>query len=44
DNLGAQYVALWEEFEAGVTADAKFAKAIDRTPPLLHNLNDDGHG
>lgn len=44
DNLGAQYVALWEEFEAGVTADAKFAKAIDRIPPLLHNLNDDGHG
>jgi len=38
-----QYLSLWLEFEAGKTADAKFAKAVDRVPPLLHNLHDDGH-
>ncbi|WP_432455341.1 HD domain-containing protein [Agarivorans sp. QJM3NY_29] len=38
-----QYVSLWLEFEAGETADSKFAKAIDRVPPLLHNLHGDGH-
>lgn len=38
-----QYLLLWREFERGVSADAKYAKAIDRVPPLLHNLNGDGH-
>ncbi|WP_432460508.1 HD domain-containing protein [Agarivorans sp. QJM3NY_25] len=38
-----QYLSLWLEFEAGETADSKFAKAIDRVPPLLHNLHGDGH-
>ncbi|ROS02071.1 putative hydrolase of HD superfamily [Sinobacterium caligoides] len=37
------YLALWREFELGESADAKFAKAIDRVPPLLHNLHGDGH-
>lgn len=41
---GEQYLALWEEFELGESADAKYAKAIDRIPPLLHNINDDGYG
>ena len=26
--------ALWEEFEAGETDDAKFANAVDRTQPF----------
>jgi putative hydrolases of HD superfamily len=38
-----EYMALWYEFEAGETADSKYAKAIDRVPPLLHNINDNGH-
>ena len=38
-----EYMALWREFEAGESADSKYAKAIDRVPPLLHNLNGDGH-
>lgn len=38
-----EYIALWHEFEAGNTPDAKYAKAIDRVPPLLHNLHSDGH-
>lgn len=30
--------ALWEEFEARATTDARFAAAIDRLQPLLLNL------
>lgn len=44
DDMGDEYLLLWEEFESGVTNDSKFAKAIDRVPPLLQNINDDGHG
>jgi len=36
-------MVLWHEFEAGETPDSRFAKAIDRVPPLLHNINDNGH-
>ena len=38
-----EYMALWHEFELGETADAIYAKAIDRVPPLLHNLHGNGH-
>ncbi|VAW68843.1 Uncharacterized hydrolase DSY2054 [hydrothermal vent metagenome] len=38
-----EYLALWHEFELGESVDSKYAKAIDRVPPLLHNLNGDGH-
>ena len=38
-----EYMALWYEFEAGETPDSKYAKAIDRVPPLLHNLHGGGH-
>jgi len=38
-----EYKLLWEEFESAQTPDAKYAKAIDRIPPLLHNLHGDGH-
>lgn len=37
------YMKLWYEFEAGESVDARFAKAIDRVPPLLHNLQGHGH-
>jgi putative hydrolase of HD superfamily len=30
-----EFRALWEEFEAIATADAKFAKALDRFQPIL---------
>ena len=39
-----EYLQLWREFEAGESADSKYARAIDRVPPLLHNLHGDGHG
>jgi putative hydrolases of HD superfamily len=34
--------ALWEEFEAGATADACFAVALDRMQPLLQNFHGGG--
>ncbi|MEH6534100.1 MAG: HD domain-containing protein [Photobacterium frigidiphilum] len=43
DGLGDEYLSLWHEFEAGETAESKYAKAIDRVPPLLHNLQGNGH-
>ncbi|WP_018631000.1 HD domain-containing protein [Niabella aurantiaca] len=35
-------VALWEEFEAGETEEAKFARAMDRLEPLLQNASNHG--
>ena len=43
DEQADAYMSLWYEFEAGETADASFAKAIDRIPPLLQNLNGGCH-
>lgn len=28
---------IWKEFEAGDTVDARFARAVDRLQPLIHN-------
>lgn len=38
-----EFLPLWLEFEAGETEDSKYARAIDRVPPLLHNLNGKGN-
>ncbi|MCE9685043.1 HD domain-containing protein [Shewanella sp. AS16] len=38
-----EYSNLWEEFEEGSSPEARFAKAIDRVPPLLHNIYGEGH-
>ncbi|MBO9595346.1 MAG: HD domain-containing protein [Niabella sp.] len=35
-------IEIWEEFEAGQTAEAKFARALDRLEPLLQNTSNDG--
>ncbi len=37
DDQGQSLRALWEEFEAGATADARFANAVDRMQPVLLN-------
>lgn len=37
DTQGTALRALWDEFEAGQSADARFAKAIDRLQPILLN-------
>ena len=34
--------ALWHEFEAAETADAKFAKAMDRVLPVFQNMAAEG--
>ena len=41
--IADELMPLWLEFENGDTAEARYARAIDRVPPLLHNLHDDGH-
>lgn len=33
---------LWEEFTAAQTPEAKYANALDRIMPVLHNLANDG--
>jgi len=38
----AELRTLWDEFETGETVDARFAKAIDRLQPLLHNHQTEG--
>ena len=34
--------ALWDEFEASRTPEAKFANALDRLQPLMHNVFTNG--
>lgn len=37
-DLAADLRALWEEFEAAETADAVFAKSLDRVQPVMQNI------
>jgi putative hydrolases of HD superfamily len=39
---GEKLRALWDEFEARITPDAKFAKAIDRLLPIYSNIYNGG--
>jgi putative hydrolases of HD superfamily len=39
---GAQLRALWEEFEAIETPASRFANALDRLMPMLHNFHNSG--
>ncbi|MFT5369289.1 MAG: putative hydrolase of HD superfamily [Candidatus Latescibacterota bacterium] len=41
-DVGEELHALWVEFEAKETAEAKFAGSIDRLQPFLHNIHTDG--
>ncbi|MCU0902302.1 MAG: HD domain-containing protein [Tabrizicola sp.] len=41
-DLGVDLKALWEEFEAAETPDARFAKALDRVQPVMANLMSGG--
>lgn len=38
------YLQLWQEFEDRVTPEAKFARAVDRLLPVLHNCYTQGRG
>lgn len=42
-DLRDEYLQLWLEFEEGKSSESMFAKAIDRVPPLLHNIHGGGH-
>ena len=37
-----EFIAIWEEFEEGLTNEAKFARAMDRFEPLLQNTSNNG--
>ena len=39
---GRDFRQLWEEFEARQTAESKYANALDRLQPLLHNERTEG--
>ena len=39
---GDELFALWQEFEAAKSDDAKYAKALDRLIPMLLNYHNDG--
>jgi len=38
DDLCFEFSALWEEFEAAESADAIFAKSLDRAQPVMQNI------
>ncbi|UII26403.1 HD domain-containing protein [Fulvivirga maritima] len=37
-----EFIAIWKEFEAAETKEAKFAKTLDRFEPVLQNLSNQG--
>lgn len=37
-----ELISIWEEFEAGETDEAKFARSMDRLEPLLQNTSNNG--
>lgn len=40
--MRSQLRGAWDEFEAGITPSAKFARAIDRVQPMLQNIYTEG--
>ncbi|AHG19328.1 hydrolase [Chania multitudinisentens RB-25] len=36
------FTALWQEYEDGESADARFAQVLDRSMPILMNLHNEG--
>ena len=42
EDQGRELRALWEEFEARATPEARFANAVDRLMPILHNYHSEG--
>ena len=41
-DLARDFRALWDEFEAAETPDARFAKSLDRVQPVMANLKSGG--
>ncbi len=42
EEQGRELRGLWEEFEANTTTESKYANALDRLQPLLHNTRTEG--
>ncbi|WP_240206692.1 HD domain-containing protein [Vibrio sp. CyArs1] len=42
DDQGEALFSVWREFEAAESAEARFAKALDRLIPMLLNYHNDG--
>lgn len=42
EEQAVELISIWEEFEAGQTNEAKFAKSMDRFEPLLQNASNQG--
>lgn len=43
EDQSKQFRKLWEEFDEAKTPDARYAAALDRLQPFIHNLCTDGH-
>lgn len=43
DDQRAEMMDLWREFEDRTTPEAKFAAALDRLQPMIHNYLTEGH-
>ncbi|MEZ5754509.1 MAG: HD domain-containing protein [Paracoccaceae bacterium] len=41
-DLARDFRAIWDEFEAAETPDARFAKSLDRVQPVMANLQSGG--
>ncbi len=41
-DIGDRFTALWEEFEARQTPEARLANALDRLQPVLNNYHSEG--
>ncbi len=41
-DLGSEFRLIWDEFEAGLSVEARFANSLDRFQVLLQNLNTRG--
>jgi putative hydrolase of HD superfamily len=42
EDQGIEFRSLWDEFEEGITPEAKFAGAMDHFMPILHNYSTQG--
>jgi len=42
NDQGQEMLGLWSEFEEGITPESKFARALDRLIPLIHNYYTQG--
>jgi putative hydrolase of HD superfamily len=42
DGQGGPFLALWQEFEDGESAESRFAHSVDRAMPVLLNLKNHG--